>query len=80
MTTSGGAHYLPFGWGVHIIEGPNFVALSWVIFAGLLFSFFVSIAITMIAKTQEQGFGVGQWLVAVFMAALSAIYFQWSET
>jgi hypothetical protein len=29
---------------------------------------------------QEQGFAIGQWIVAVVGAAMTALYFQWAET
>ena len=69
-----------FGWGVHIIEGPNKVALSWTTFAGLALSFVVSALYAHFRHTQEQGFGIGQWMVAVIGAAMAALYFQWAET
>ena len=80
IVSEGGPVDLAFGWGVHIIEGPNMVTLSCVVFVGLLLSFVVSVVYTIIAKTQEQGFSIGQWLLTVFMAAMSALYFHWSET
>ena len=30
-------------------------------------------------ETQEQDFGIGQWMVAVLTAMLAALYFQWEE-
>lgn len=69
-----------FGWGVHIIEGPNKVALSWATFIGLCLSFVVSIFYSKLMNTQEQGFGIGQWMVAVLATGMAALYFQWVET
>lgn len=71
---------LQFGWGVHIIEGPNKVALSWTTFFGLALSFLVSALYCHFWHTQEQGFAIGQWMVAVIGAAMAALYFQWAET
>jgi hypothetical protein len=71
---------LQFGWGVHIIEGPNKVALSWTTFAGLALSFAVSLLYCHFWHTQEQGFAIGQWMVAVLGAAMAALYFQWEGT
>ncbi|KAF2185911.1 HET-domain-containing protein [Zopfia rhizophila CBS 207.26] len=71
---------LQFGWGVHIIEGPNKVALSWTTFFGLALSFAVSMLYCHFWHTQEQGFAIGQWMVAVLGAAMAALYFQWAET
>jgi hypothetical protein len=71
---------LQFGWGVRIIEGPNKVALSWTTFFGLALSFVVSLLYCHFWHTQEQGFAIGQWMVAVLGAAMAALYFQWAET
>jgi hypothetical protein len=71
---------LQFGWGVHIIEGPNKVALSWITFLSLALSFVFSALYSHFWHTQEQGFGIGQWMVAVLSAAIAALYFQWAET
>ncbi|OCL02886.1 hypothetical protein AOQ84DRAFT_348486 [Glonium stellatum] len=70
---------LTFGWGIHIIEGPNKSALSWACFVILLLSFVVSVVYAVTMKTQEQGFGIGQWMVAVLSVALIALYHQWEE-
>lgn len=70
---------LVFGWGLHIIEGPNKAALSWACFVILLLSFIVSVIYAIVMKTQEQGFGIGQWMVAVLCTALTALYYQWEE-
>lgn len=69
-----------FGWGVHIIEGPNKVVLSWCTFLCLALSLIVSALYCYLWQTQEQGFGIGQWMVAVLTAAMAALYFQWAET
>lgn len=70
---------LPFGWGVHILEGPNKAVIAWIVFTGLLLSFVVSLIYAIVARTQEQGFGIGQWMVAVYTIGLTAVFFQFSE-
>ena len=80
IVSEGGSSDLPFGWGVHIIEGPNKVVLSCIAFVGILLSFVISVTYAIIAKTQEQGFGIGQWFGAMLVAGLSALYFHWDET
>ncbi|KAF2733914.1 hypothetical protein EJ04DRAFT_258658 [Polyplosphaeria fusca] len=67
------------GWGVYIIEGPNRVVLTWCCVVILVLSFVISITYSVVMKTQEQGFGIGQWMVAVLTAVLAALYFQWEE-
>ncbi|KAF2806491.1 uncharacterized protein BDZ99DRAFT_337798, partial [Mytilinidion resinicola] len=56
---------LQLGWGVHIVEGPNWLVISWTMFGLLLVSFLVSLIYALAAKSQESGFGIGQWIVGV---------------
>jgi hypothetical protein len=71
---------IAWGWGVRIIEGPNMVALSWTTFIILILSFLVSVLYCHFWRTQEQGFAIGQWLVAVLGTGTAAAYFHMSET
>jgi hypothetical protein len=43
-------------------------------------SFIVSVAYAVVMKTQEQGFGIGSWMVAVLTTSLAAVYFQFEES
>lgn len=70
---------MQFGWGVHIIEGPDKVILSIATFVGLLLSFVVSILYAHFYKTEESGVGIGQWIVAAIAAGMAALYFQCTE-
>jgi hypothetical protein len=67
---------LVFGWGVHILDGPNHAILGLFVALGLMITFVISCFIVGIAKTQEQAFGVGQYLVAIIVALTSAVYFK----
>jgi len=68
-----------YGWGIHILEGPDHAALSLALGVGVLFSFVISVVVIGLAQTQEQGFGVGQWVVAVLACVMSALYFRLLE-
>jgi hypothetical protein len=68
------------GWGIHIIEGPNRVLLTWLCVSALMVSFIVLVAYAVVMKTQEQGFGIGSWMVAVLTTSLAAVYFQFEES
>lgn len=46
---------------------------------GVVISFMVSCMIVGIAKTQEQGFGVGSYLLAIFIGVIPALYFTITE-
>jgi hypothetical protein len=63
------------GWGIHIIEGPNKVAICWALMFVLVVSFGVSVGYDLIQKVEDSGFAIGQWMVAVLTVALSALYF-----
>lgn len=54
--------------------------LSMALGIGVSISFVVSLMIFGIAGTQEQGFGVGQWLLAVMACIMGALYFKLQES
>ncbi len=64
-----------FGWGVHILEGPNHAGLSLILALGIGVAFLVSCLVVGLAKMEEQGFGVGQFLVAIVLGGMAAVYF-----
>lgn len=67
---------LTFGWGVHILDGPNHAALGLLLAVAVAIIFVVSGLIVGFAKTQEQGFGVGNFLLTIIASIMAAIYFQ----
>lgn len=67
---------LAFGWGVHIIDGPNHAVLGVLLAIGLIMAFVISGMIVGFAKTQEQGFGIGSFLLSVMTTVMAAVYFQ----
>lgn len=67
---------LAFGWGVHILDGPDHAALALLLAVGLLITLIASCMIVGIAKTQEQAFGVGSYLTSIVFALMSAVYFK----
>jgi hypothetical protein len=70
---------LHLGWGIHIVEGPDWSGISWATFAIMVSSFVVSLTYDLVAKQKDSGFGIGQWMVAVLSAALSGLYFSLAE-
>lgn len=64
-----------FGWGVHILEGPNHAGLSIILAVGIVVSFVVSGMVVGFTKTQEQGFGVGSFLMGIVTCVMAAVYF-----
>lgn len=64
---------------VHILEGPNQVGLSLVLALGIAVAFLTSCLLVGIAKTEEQGFGVGQFLIAIMTCGMTAVYFYFED-
>jgi hypothetical protein len=67
---------LAFGWGVHILDGPNHAVLGLLLAIGVAVTFVISGMVVGFAKTQEQGFGVGSFLLAILASIMTAVYFQ----
>lgn len=67
---------LALGWGVHILDGPNHAVLGMLLCVGIAISFLVSGMVIGFAKTQEQGFGIGSFLLAIFSSLMAAVYFR----
>lgn len=67
---------LAFGWGVHILDGPNHAVLGILLAIGVTVAFVVSGMVVGFAKTQEQGFAVGSFLLAILASTMVAVYFQ----
>lgn len=67
---------LVFGWGVHILEGPNHSILGILLTLGIAATFVISGLVVGLAKTEEQGFGVGSYLFAIIVAVMGAVYFR----
>lgn len=63
------------GWGIHIVEGPNKVAICWALMIVLVASFGISLGYDLITRSGDSGFAIGQWTVAALTVALSALYF-----
>jgi hypothetical protein len=67
---------LAFGWGVHILDGPNHAVLGLLLAIGVAVAFVISGMVVGFAKTQEQGFGVGSFLLAILASIMAAVHFQ----
>lgn len=67
------------GWGVHIIEGPNKKAITWMCLLLLVFSVVVSLLYTSIKHDVASAFGIGAFLITAVTSVMTAFYFQWME-
>ena len=56
------------GWGVHIVEGPNWMAFFVLLWIILVLSLVLSVTYAVLKKDVSSGFTMGGWVVAVFTA------------
>jgi hypothetical protein len=70
---------LVFGWGVHILDGPNHTVLMTLLCIGVTVSSVVSGLVVWLGETQEQGFGVGNFLLAILASLMAALYFKFQD-
>ncbi|KAF2679734.1 hypothetical protein K458DRAFT_374542 [Lentithecium fluviatile CBS 122367] len=75
LVRSLGVDELREGWGIHILEGPNKVAICWVLLAALAASFGVSLGYNLVVKAGDGGFAIGQWMVGVLAVSVSMLWF-----
>jgi hypothetical protein len=67
------------GWGVHIIEGPNRKAITWLCILLLLISVTVSVLYARLKGDTAAGFGIGAVIVSSGALLMPAFYLQWKE-
>ena len=64
-----------FGYGVHIVMGPNKPMLAWATVVIVVLSFVVSLVYNQFSNARDSGFALGQWMMAVGGTSLAAVYF-----
>lgn len=64
---------------MHILNGPNDVALGLMLALGISITFVASLVIFGAARTQEQAFGIGSYLVAIISSITTAVYFKLTD-
>lgn len=64
-----------FGYGVHIVQGPNKPMIAWATVAIVILSFVVSLVYNQLSNARDSGFALGQWMMAVGGTSLAAVYF-----
>lgn len=68
------------GWGVHIIEGLNWLTITTALVFMLLLTFVFSVAWSAFRHGNvQEGFTLGQYLLALETAILSALFFKWTS-
>ena len=67
------------GWGIHIIESPDFYVISILVTLGLLLSGIVAIVWASVTQDVQGAFGIGSYIIAVEAAVMTTLYFKWSR-
>jgi hypothetical protein len=67
------------GWGVHIIEGPNKKAITWLCLLLVVLSGIASLLYTSIKHDVASGVAIGAFLITAMTLMITAFYFQWKE-
>ena len=70
---------LPVGWGIHILESPNYHMISMALFIGLALSGLLAVLWAVLTKDVQGAFSIGGYAVALQTAWMTAMYFKWSQ-
>lgn len=65
-----------YGWGIHVIEGPNREVIFWIIIASISASLLAGILWGSLAKDIQGGTGLGAFSMALPPALLAAFLFR----
>ena len=74
-----GNEKLAKGWGIEIIEAPNWMLFLIVNLWGLLFSGAVAALTCILMHDNQTGVAIGAWLSAVQMLTITALFWQWTS-
>lgn len=67
------------GWGILVVEGLNKALVTLLTFLLLLFSGFITIVFSIWRDDVSGGFAIGAYIVALWAALITALYFQWQK-
>jgi hypothetical protein len=69
----------PFGWGVHIVEGPNWLALYLFALGFVTLSGILAVVYSALTKDVSSGFAVGAYVVTVLTLAATLQYLKFEQ-
>jgi ascorbate-specific PTS system EIIC-type component UlaA len=67
------------GWGVYIIEGPNWRGISWLGAIVYTLSVMIAVVYSVMRKDPSSGFTIGAFIVSLWIAWTTAFYYQFKE-
>ena len=68
-----------FGWGVHIIESPNWYAIASLMFVLVILSGILSVVYSIARKDVSAGFSIGAYCVAIVTLGVTVRYLKWQS-
>jgi hypothetical protein len=77
LTTAAAA--TAFGWGIHIDEGPNYVAIFWANFIVLVLSGVAALLWNFLEHDFQGAFGFACWIIAVLNSLVMVYVFKWRQ-
>lgn len=69
-----------FGYGIHIIEGPNREGIFWITICITTVVLLASVVWAILMKDVQGGFGLGAMMIASYMALLSSFLYRLGGT
>lgn len=63
------------GWGIHIVEGPDWYVISVLLGVMFLVTGIVGILWSILKSDVQGGFGIASYLAVLVTAAMSALFF-----
>ena len=69
----------PVGWGIHILECPDYHTILMALFIGLALSGIFAVLWAILTKDVQGAFSIGGYSVALQTAWMTAMYFKWSQ-
>jgi hypothetical protein len=69
----------PFGWGIHIVEGPNWYAFAFLAYVIILSSGILSVIYAILRRDISSGFGMGSYAISVLTLFVTLGYLKWQQ-
>lgn len=67
------------GWGVYIIEGPNWTGISWLGAVVMTCSVVVAVIYSCVTGDASSGFTIGAFIMSLWVSWLTAFYYRCKE-
>lgn len=69
----------PFGWGIHIVEGPNWYAFAFLACTIVTLSGVLSVIYAILRQDISSAFGMGSYIISVLALFVTLAYLNWQQ-